>query len=105
MGQDTRWQLNNLSKVGMPRCLVSCPTRVRVSAGGSFIANLAGAPAPAFIWGSDWGTGSNPAYLPPIPNGDWNNNQRLKQYQGNVSIPVGGGSAVVDLDEADGPLC
>ncbi len=74
------------------------------SAGSSYITNLTGAPAPAFIWGAAWGTGSNPAYIPPIPNGDWNNNQRLKQYQGNVSIAVGGGSAVVDLDEADGPL-
>jgi len=74
------------------------------SAKSSFIQNLTGAPAPAFIWGADWNTTPNTADLLPIPNGDWNNSQRLKQYQGNVSISVSGGPEMVDLDEADGPL-
>jgi len=79
------------------------------SSGGSYLANLTGSPAPAFIWGANYNTNNpDPSDLPPIPSQDWDNNQRIKQYdksssmnnaclQGNVSFSF-------DCDYEDAPL-
>jgi hypothetical protein len=73
---------------------------------------------PGFIWGATYtqtSTGAyldNPAYMPPIPNGDWSNGtQRLMQYQGGHSVYVGSYNTAsksyyvnIDSDTADGPI-
>ena len=66
-------------------------------------------PAPSFIWGSDPDNNPNTAVLDDgpngcggVPNGDWTNQQRLKQYVVQVqSPPYGGVSLLIDEDCAN----
>ena len=77
---------------------------------GSNLAALATlSPAPSFIWGSDPDNNPNTAVLDDgpngcggVPNGDWTNQQRLKQYVVQVQSPsYGGVSLPIDEDCAN----
>ncbi len=75
---------------------------------GSNLAALATLnPPPYFIWGADWDNNPNTAVLDDgpggcgVPNGDWVSQQRLKQYNGDVSQNYGGVTMTVDEDCAN----
>jgi hypothetical protein len=69
----------------------------------SYIQDLTGSPDPQFIWGADYDSNPSTTDLYGIPAGDWDNNQRLKQYEGDQRPNYGGVSLLVDVDNADGP--
>lgn len=70
----------------------------------SYIQDLTGSPDPRFIWGADYDDNPSTTDLYGIPTGDWDNNQRLKQYEGNQTPTYGGVELLVDYDNADGPI-
>lgn len=76
------------------------------STASSFLSDLTTSPAPSFIWGALYETppNSSTADLPPVPSGDWANNQRLKQYEGTHTETYGGVGLSIDNDNADGPM-
>jgi hypothetical protein len=74
-----------------------CDSNLSAAAGAS--------PVPEFIWGADYDSNPNPAIMADgpggcgVPNGYWVNNQRLKQYDQEVTSH----GIVLDQDCADGP--
>ena len=63
---------------------------------------------PDAVWIADWSDTTVSAILNPnasfIPAYDWQNNQRLEQYQGNSKITYGGVTLSIDNDYLDGPV-
>ncbi|MFZ0168060.1 MAG: glycoside hydrolase domain-containing protein [Candidatus Dormiibacterota bacterium] len=69
---------------------------------GSYLSDYTGSPPPVFIDGANWNdTQPNPdtASILCIPNGDWVDNQRLKQYENSQAFY----GMSVDYDSLDGP--
>lgn len=62
-------------------------------------------PPPWFIWGADWNGNPNTTDLLAggcgVQNGDWVDNQRIKQYEANIMLQFGGISRNGDMDCAD----
>ena len=94
---------------GWDTTLAASPSQVHGiygSTDSSYLSSLTGSPAPNFIWGALHETppDSNTADMPPVPAGDWDNNDRLKQYTGTHTETYGGVPLSIDNDNADGPV-
>lgn len=59
---------------------------------------------PDYIFGADWGTSDNTDEMGGCLGSDWTDKQRLKQYEGEVSIEEKGSVLRVDEDSANGPV-
>ncbi|MEO8926899.1 MAG: glycoside hydrolase domain-containing protein [Caulobacteraceae bacterium] len=59
---------------------------------------------PDDVWMALWNGNAGVFHLPPLPNSDWANHQRIHQYQGNVNQTFGGVRYNIDQDFLDGPV-